>query len=545
MGFFSTFIGILGFGIGIPIGLFVGFFLFVFAEPKNAEDPIIQPLYELDTSDLQELMPEIPYWVKHPDYDRVDWLNKFISDMWPYLDKAICGIIRSMADPIFANYVGKFQIKAIEFEKLTLGKLPPALHGIKVYETNEKELVIEPAIRWAGNTNITLRINLLSLPVKVQLADLQVFAAPRIALKPLVPTFPCFASVTVSLMEKPHIDFGMKILGGDVMSIPGLYQFVQETIKKQIASLYLWPQTLEIPILDPSVGAMKKPVGILHVNVIRALKLLKMDLLGTSDPYVKLSLSGERLPSKKTTVKRKNLNPEWNEKFKLIVKDPQAQVLQLDVYDWDKVGTHDHLGMQEILLKVLSPNEPKVFTLDLRKSTNPNDSQNKKPRGQIVVEVTFSPFREENERLSGPLDGSDMRGSLMDHAADRGSTSGAGLLLVTVLGAVTVEGARHNNPYALVLFRGEKQKTKLLRKTRDPVWNEEFQFMVEEPPLGEKIRVEVMSKRLIIGYRSKEALGHVDIDLTDVVNNGRINHKYNLINSRNGVIHVDIRWKTI
>lgn len=232
MGFFSTFIGILGFGIGIPIGLFVGFFLFVFAEPKNAEDPIIQPLYELDTSDLQELMPEIPYWVKHPDYDRVDWLNKFISDMWPYLDKAICGIIRSMADPIFANYVGKFQIKAIEFEKLTLGKLPPALHGIKVYETNEKELVIEPAIRWAGNTNITLRINLLSLPVKVQLADLQVFAAPRIALKPLVPTFPCFASVTVSLMEKPHIDFGMKILGGDVMSIPGLYQFVQVLLGK-------------------------------------------------------------------------------------------------------------------------------------------------------------------------------------------------------------------------------------------------------------------------------------------------------------------------
>lgn len=43
----------------------------------------------------------------------------------------------------------------------------------------------------------------------------------------------------------------------------------------------------------------------------------------------------------------------------------------------------------------------------------------------------------------------------------------------------------------------------------------------------------------------QEALGHVDIDLTDVVNNGRINHKYNLINSRNGIIHVDIRWKTI
>jgi hypothetical protein len=83
--------------------------------------------------------------------------------------------------------------------------------------------------------------------------------------------------------------------------------------------------------------AIKKPVGILHVNVVRAVKLLKMDLLGTSDPYVKLSLTGDKLPAKKTTIKRKNLNPEWNEKFKIVVKDPQSQVLQLQVYDWDKV----------------------------------------------------------------------------------------------------------------------------------------------------------------------------------------------------------------
>lgn len=73
------------------------------------------------------------------------------------------------------------------------------------------------------------------------------------------------------------------------------------------------------------------------MNVVKASKLSKMDLLGTSDPYVKLSLSGERLPSKKTTIKMNNLNPIWNEKFKLVVKDPESQVLQLQVYDWDKV----------------------------------------------------------------------------------------------------------------------------------------------------------------------------------------------------------------
>lgn len=95
---------------------------------------------------------------------------------------------------------------------------------------------------------------------------------------------------------------------------------------------------------------MKKPVGILHVKVIRATKLLKMDLLGASDPYVKLSLSGERLPAKKTSIKMKNLNPEWNEDFKLLVKDPETQVLQLHVFDWEKVTNLKHSQMSKTFL---------------------------------------------------------------------------------------------------------------------------------------------------------------------------------------------------
>jgi hypothetical protein len=35
------------------------------------QDPVIRPLHELDSSALQEILPEIPLWVKNPDYDRV------------------------------------------------------------------------------------------------------------------------------------------------------------------------------------------------------------------------------------------------------------------------------------------------------------------------------------------------------------------------------------------------------------------------------------------------------------------------------------------
>lgn len=45
------------------------------------------------------------------------------------------------------------------------------LAGIKVHETIEKELVIEPAVRWVGNPNISLVLKFLSLPITVQVRE--------------------------------------------------------------------------------------------------------------------------------------------------------------------------------------------------------------------------------------------------------------------------------------------------------------------------------------------------------------------------------------
>ncbi|CAA7033956.1 unnamed protein product [Microthlaspi erraticum] len=549
MGVVTSVLGIIGFAIGIPIGLIIGFFALVYSQPTHREYPPARPLVESSISVLLDLLPDIPLWMKNPDYERVDWFNRFLSYMWPYLDKAICEIIQSSAQPIFADYIGKFCVESIEFEKLSLGPLPPTIHGVKFYETNEKELLFEPSIKWAGNPNIVLVLKLLSLRIKVQLVDVQFFATVRVALKPLLPTFPCFGAVVVSLMEKPHVDFGLKVLGGDLMSIPGLYRYVQETIKRQVSSMYHWPQVLEIPILDASTGYVKKPVGLLHVNIIRAHNLLKKDLLGTSDPYVKLSLTGEKLPAKKTTIKKRNLNPEWNEHFKLIVKDPLTQVLQLEVFDWDKVGGHDRLGMQMIPLQKVNPGEKKVFNLDLIKNSNVvMDPLDKKQRGKLELDIRYVPFREESlKSRTENQDEYQRKESRSEKPSedDDDFLSEAGLLTVVIQSAKDVEGKKkHTNPYAFVLFRGEKKRTKMLKKTRDPLWNEEFEFTLEEPPLRESIRVEVMSKGTGFHFRSKEKLGHVDINLGDVVENGRINQKYHLINSRNGVIHIEIRWTT-
>ncbi|XP_038885688.1 synaptotagmin-2 [Benincasa hispida] len=537
MGLLSSILGFFGFGLGTSVGLVVGYYMFIYFQPSDVKDPVVRPLVEQDTASLLRMMPEIPLWVKNPDYDRVDWLNKFLEIMWPYLDKAICKTVRNIAKPIIAEQIPKYKIDAVDFDTLTLGSLPPTLQGMKVYMTDDKELIMEPCMKWAGNPNVTVSVKAFGLKATVQVVDLQVFAIPRITLKPLVPSFPCFAKIFVSLMEKPHVDFGLKLFGADAMSIPGLYRFVQELIKDQVANMYLWPKTLEVSIMDPA-KAMKKPVGILHVKVLRALKLKKKDLFGASDPYLKLKLTEDKLPSKKTTVKHTNLNPVWNEEFTFVVKDPESQALELVLYDWEQVGKHDKMGMNVVPLKELTPDESKEFTLDVLKNMDPNDTQNEKSRGQLVVELLYKPFKDDE----APKDVEDVEA--VQKAPD-GTPDGGGLLVVIIHQAEDVEGKHHTNPYVRLLFRGEEKRTKHVKKNRDPRWDEEFQFMLEEPPVNDRIHVEVLSASSRIGLlHPKETLGYVDINLGDVVSNKRINAKYHLIDSKNGRIQIELQWRT-
>lgn len=126
-----------------------------------------------------------------------------------------------------------------------------------------------------------------------------------------------------------------------------------------------------------------------------------------------------------------------------------------------QVGPHDKLGMQVVPLRQLSPHEGEEFTLDLLKNQNPNDSHNRRPRGKLIVELKFDPFKEESGRFSGHLDASIRNQSRVPSISEDESFSGSGLLLVTVVGAQDVVGKRHNNPYALILFGGDRKKTKV------------------------------------------------------------------------------------
>ncbi|XP_018458738.1 synaptotagmin-3-like isoform X1 [Raphanus sativus] len=67
--------------------------------------------------------------------------------MWPYLDKAVCEIIRSSAQAIFAGYIGTFCIESIEFEKLSL---PPTVHDVAVEREVEGDLLLGDMVQGLG-----------------------------------------------------------------------------------------------------------------------------------------------------------------------------------------------------------------------------------------------------------------------------------------------------------------------------------------------------------------------------------------------------------
>lgn len=110
--------------------------------------------------------------------------------------------------------------------------------------------------------------------------------------------------------------------------------------------------------------------------------------------------------------------------------------------------------MNVVPLKELSPEETKVMTLDLLKNMDLNDMQNEKLRGQLVVELTYKPFKEEDMPKG-------FEETQTVEKAPEGTPAGGGLLVVLVHEAQDVEGKHHTNPYVRILFRGEEKKTKV------------------------------------------------------------------------------------
>ncbi|GLD66932.1 double C2-like domains, delta, partial [Lates japonicus] len=87
--------------------------------------------------------------------------------------------------------------------------------------------------------------------------------------------------------------------------------------------------------------------GCLLVGIIRCAHLAAMDSNGYSDPFVKIILQPDmgKKSKYKTSVKKKTLNPEFNEEFSYEVPLDQLakKTLEISVWDYDLGMSNDFI----------------------------------------------------------------------------------------------------------------------------------------------------------------------------------------------------------
>ncbi|KAF7398426.1 hypothetical protein HZH66_006323 [Vespula vulgaris] len=194
----------------------------------------------------------------------------------------------------------------------------------------------------------------------------------------------------------------------------------------------------------------------LILNIIQGKDLPAKDLSGTSDPYVRVTLLPDKKHRLQTNIKRRTLNPKWNETLYFEgfpIQKLQSRVLHLHVFDYDRFSRDDSIGEIFLPLCQVDLSEKPSFWKALKPPA-------KDKCGELLCSLCYHPSN---------------------------SVLTLSLLKARNLKAKDINGK--SDPYVKVWLqfgdkRIEKRKTPIFKCTLNPVFNETFAFNVP----WEKIR---------------------------------------------------------
>ncbi|CAI5961901.1 unnamed protein product [Closterium sp. NIES-65] len=236
-------------------------------------------------------------------------------------------------------------------------------------------------------------------------------------------------------------------------------------------------------------------------------------------------------------------------------------------------GKADRLmGVQLVALSKLAVGEAKDFELRLAPRFSDlggaqSGGRSRRDIGSVCFRLLYNPLGE-NE-APPPMDVEEMQEEEAE-AFPEWVPVGGGLLRVILKRGEGLEARHHANPFVVLRFRNQEWQSQVGGRTRceageggqnqlrgrngewqrqhykkqaDVVFEEEpFEVFLEKPPVSDTLHIKVFSKSLSsFSVLSKEAVGYCEIQLSDVVINGRINDLYPLIDSK-GQLQLELQW---
>ncbi|KAK2986217.1 hypothetical protein RJ640_010051 [Escallonia rubra] len=296
-----------------------------------------------------------------------------------------------------------------------------------------------------------------------------------------------------------------------------------------------------------------KPVGVLEVKLVQAKELTNKDLIGKSDPFAKLYIRPLRNRMKTSKTINNQLSPVWNEHFEFIVEDTSTQHLVVKIYDDEGFQSSELIGCAQIGLRELEPGKVKDVWLKLVKDLElQRDNKN---RGQVHLELLYYPFGMENG-FTNPFAPTFSMTSLEKvfkngtEAAENGSEVTQkrrdlitrGVLSVTVISAEDLTSADlvgKADPYCVLVMKktGTKNKTRVVNDSLNPVWNQSFDFLVEDG-LHDMLTLEVWDHDTF----GKDYMGMCILTLTRVILEGEYKDSFQLDGTKSGKVNLHLKW---
>uniref|UniRef100_A0A5B6ZC62 Putative synaptotagmin-5 n=1 Tax=Davidia involucrata TaxID=16924 RepID=A0A5B6ZC62_DAVIN len=557
----------MSFFFGLVIGITVGLALTVaFVRSENARSKsrselatTIAAFARMTVEDSRKILaPEYyPTWLVFSQRQKLTWLNLHLTKIWPYVDEAASELIKVSVEPILEQY-RPIILSSLKFSKFTLGTVAPQFTGVSIIEDGGGGITMELEMQWDGNPSIVLDIKTrLGVGLPVQVKNIGFTGIFRLIFKPLVNEFPCFGAICFSLRQKKKLDFTLKVVGGDISSIPGLSDAIEGTIRDAIEDSITWPVRKVIPILPGDYSDLElKPVGILEVKLVQAKELTNKDIIGKSDPFAVLYIRPLRDRMKTSKTINNQLNPVWNEHFEYIVEDASTQHLVVKVYDDEGVQAAELLGCAQIQLKDLEPGKVKDVWLKLVKDLEVQ--RDNKNRGQVHLELLYCPYGIQNG-FSNPY-GSNFSMTSLEKVLKSGAEGNEavenglkvkskkrevivrGVLSVTVISAEDLPAADlmgKADPYVVLILKKTetKNKTRVVNDSLNPVWNQTFDFVVEDG-LHDMLILEVWEHDTF----GKDYMGRCILTLTRVILEGEFKDSFQLDGAKSGKLNLHLKW---
>ncbi|XP_048187234.1 multiple C2 and transmembrane domain-containing protein 1 isoform X10 [Perognathus longimembris pacificus] len=230
----------------------------------------------------------------------------------------------------------------------------------------------------------------------------------------------------------------------------------------------------DVPLADPGMYQ-------LDITLRRGQSLAARDRGGTSDPYVKFKIGRKEVFRSK--IIHKNLNPVWEEKSCILVEHLR-EPLYIKVFDYDFGLQDDFMGSAFLDLTQLELNRSTDVTLPLKDPHYPDHDL-----GVILLSVILSPKEGEPRDVTMLMRKSWKRSSKFQTQSlrlsdqHRKSHLWRGIVSITLIEGRDLKAMDSNglsDPYVKFRLGHQKYKSKIMPKTLNPQWREQFDFHLYE-----------------------------------------------------------------